>query len=424
MVRSGMVTRTTITTVQNSLTMVPKKWGKAAEDIGQRIGGFLAVNIGLTVSKGVGGVLWHSASLLAEAVHSLSDFMSDFVTLYAYRKARAKPDAKFPFGYAKLEPLGGVIVSGLLIAAGAGIAVHSCELLLTLLHDSTSNHHGAPENGAMNPLALYIMLASVVSKEAMFQWTMRVGRKVKSDVLIANAWHHRADAASSLVALVGVAGAVYGIKWFDPVGGLLVSGMVIKAGLESGIPALKELIDAAAPPETVDRVTEVVQRLHPRDHNIRGIGPIRVRKSGPFLNVDMQVLVNPHISISHAHQISENLKHDMVKEIQGLQEVSIHLDSEMHDLTEPSPSIAPTSVIEADVVREGMKGMEEHVQRISHIALHFLKGGITVHADILPRRDDMTISEAREIALQVQKRIEGIEGVKCADVHLEINSNH
>lgn len=147
-------------------------------------------------------------------------------------------------------PTGSVIVSGLLVAAGAGIgkyhstvfrmstrlmcpitAIHSYELLMSLLQSGAADviaaHHSHSHAGyadRMNPMALYIMVASVLLKEGMFQWTMRVARKVNSDVLIANAWHHRTDAASSMVALVGVGGAVYGINWLDPIGGILVSG--------------------------------------------------------------------------------------------------------------------------------------------------------------------------------------------------------
>ncbi|KAI8905266.1 hypothetical protein DFJ77DRAFT_479509 [Powellomyces hirtus] len=183
--------------------------------------------------------MWHSSSLIAEAVHSLSDLTSDFVTLFSYRKARAPPSRNFPLGYAKLEPLGGVIVSGLLIAAGVGIALNSAELLYTLLtHPSpTSTAHPLP------PIALYIMVSSVVLKEAMYRWTLHIANRVDSDVLRANAWHHRLDAASSSVALAAVAGAVYGVPWLDPVGGVLVAGMVVKAGVQSGMPSLMELLD-------------------------------------------------------------------------------------------------------------------------------------------------------------------------------------
>ncbi|KAI9093865.1 cation efflux family-domain-containing protein [Phlyctochytrium arcticum] len=285
----------------------------------------IGVNLGLTVSKGVGGILWQSASLLAEAAHSLSDLLSDFVTLYAYRKARAKPSAEFPLGFAKLEPMGSLIVSGLLVSAGVGIAYHSLEVLLGFLDISAaaSAHHHPDQ---MSPIALHIMLASVLSKEAMFQWTICVARRARSDVLIANAWHHRTDAASSLVGLAGVGGAVYGLQWLDPVGGLLISGMVLKAGVQIGMPALRELLDASADGETVKEVETAVKRFESQSDVLR-IGPARVRKSGPFLYVDAALYVNPEMTVQSAALLSEQVRQSVVTHLSSLDHDHSHSHS-------------------------------------------------------------------------------------------------
>ncbi|KAI9007068.1 cation efflux family-domain-containing protein [Gaertneriomyces semiglobifer] len=250
----------------------------------------LGLNLGLTAAKGVGGVLWHSSSLLAEAVHSLSDLLSDFVTLFTYKKARKPPNEKFPYGYSKLEPMGSVIVSSLLVSAGFAIAIHSYDALSLLwnqMSEAANVTDGAAPSHSMNPAALYIMLASVVSKEAMFQWTMRVAKRVNSDVLVANAWHHRTDAASSLVALAGVAGAVYGYGWVDPVGGILVSGMVIKAGIDSGMPSVLELLDTAAPKHAQDKVNVAIAMFQSTCADVARVEDLRIRKSGPSYYADM-----------------------------------------------------------------------------------------------------------------------------------------
>ncbi|RKP01040.1 hypothetical protein CXG81DRAFT_26292 [Caulochytrium protostelioides] len=289
----------------------------------------MAVNMGLTAVKGVGGTMFHSPSLLGEALHSASDLASDIVTLAAYRLSRRPPSATFHWGLGRLEPIGTIVVSGLLVSAGLSVGWTSLEALAAIwdmdlggLWRTTMTHtHDAPpvftpasasdlaattpttatptgssastvvlnhdhvlahtpastppptpahehshgfslfdhshghktaqqildEGGTrvLSPIAVYIMLLSLASKELMFRLTMRVAKRhaTQSSTLVANAWHHRADAASSLVALLGVGGAAAGFVWADPIGGLAVSTMIVRAGWRSLAPAAAELID-------------------------------------------------------------------------------------------------------------------------------------------------------------------------------------
>ncbi|KAJ3179501.1 mitochondrial metal transporter [Gaertneriomyces sp. JEL0708] len=315
----------------------------------------LGLNLGLTAAKGVGGVLWHSSSLLAEAVHSLSDLLSDFVTLFTYKKARQPPNRTFPYGYSKLEPMGSVVVSSLLVSAGFAIAIHSYDalsLLWTQMSEAAHVSDGAAPSHSMNPAALYIMLASVISKEAMFQWTMRVAKRVKSDVLVANAWHHRTDAASSLVALAGVAGAVYGYGWVDPVGGILVSGkfgplrpelvkhrhlthsilgMVIKAGIDSGIPSVLELLDTAAPKHAQDKVNVAIAKFQNKYEHEARVEELRMRKSGPSYYADM-VLVpkDRNMPVNELDVLAQHLKLMIRHHMEDVQEISILISTDVH----------------------------------------------------------------------------------------------
>ncbi|KAJ1550109.1 hypothetical protein HK405_001398, partial [Cladochytrium tenue] len=214
----------------------------------------LGSNVALAAAKAVGGVLWGSASLIADAVHSLSDLVSDIVTLVAYRKARTARDKAFPYGYGKWEPLGSLTISGLLMSAGLGTAYHSFEMLRTLMVSTGTAARDAAEaavaeaapvaygyfgdlsaytldNPQVAMIAVGLAAGSVVVKEVLFWATMRVARRMKSDVLVANAWHHRADSASGLVALAGVGGALVGLPALDPIGGLLVSGLIVQASV-------------------------------------------------------------------------------------------------------------------------------------------------------------------------------------------------
>ncbi|KAI9352541.1 hypothetical protein DFJ73DRAFT_624760, partial [Zopfochytrium polystomum] len=241
----------------------------------------LGSNVALTVAKGAGGIVWNSASLLADAVHSLSDLVSDFITLLTYRKARSGRDEAFPYGYGKWEAVGSVTISGLLLSAGLGTAYHSFEILRGLLQspaaakavDAASasaaaaahSHlaflgdlsHYSLDNPRVALFAVGLAAASVLVKELLFWATMAVAKRTHSDVLIANAWHHRADSASGLVALAGVGGAYFGVPALDPIGGLLVSGLIVQASVSMILPALRDLVDSA-PKGLAERVDKVL----------------------------------------------------------------------------------------------------------------------------------------------------------------------
>jgi cation diffusion facilitator family transporter len=215
---------------------------------------------------------------MAEALHSLGDLLSDLVTLYAYKFARAKADSKYPYGYGKIEPLGGLIVSGLLAGGGLGMAIHSLDQLHFMIFSGVDQAHQvlSADNPffshdyssmiALSPYAAGILVASIGIKEWLYRITLKVGKRTQSSVLIANAYHHRSDVITSIVALAGVGGTAVGLPLLDPIGGMVVSGMVIKMGIESGIPSLKELMDIAVPDSTLVHVKQALSEMEVITH--------------------------------------------------------------------------------------------------------------------------------------------------------------
>ncbi|KAJ3163511.1 hypothetical protein HDU86_000091 [Geranomyces michiganensis] len=173
------------------------------------------------------------------------------------------------------------------------------------------------------------MVGSVGLKEAMYQWTTAVARRVKSSVLLANAWHHRLDAMSSSVALAAIFGAVEGWTWLDPVGGVLVAGMVIRAGWNAGRPALLELLDAAAPSHMTNSVSEALTTaIAAREAaDVAGFEGLRMRKAGPFSYVDVSIrLRNPDTtSASRAQTILLELERALKASNADLQDVSMRI---------------------------------------------------------------------------------------------------
>ena len=189
----------------------------------------LLANLALALLKGVAGIFSNSAAMIADAGHSFSDLLSDLVALWALRMAQTPKDQNHPYGHGKFETIGALFLALMLIATGIGIAIHAFEQV---------DQREVPGN-----LALAVAIASILFKEALYRITAYIGERNHSRILIANAWHHRSDAISSLVALIGIGGAQWGFPVFDPIAGILVAGWIIKIGLTIGYNSVRELSD-------------------------------------------------------------------------------------------------------------------------------------------------------------------------------------
>ncbi|KAI8343907.1 cation efflux protein [Chlamydoabsidia padenii] len=330
----------------------------------------LAANVGLTASKGVAGWLMNSASLLADAAHSFSDLLSDFVTLYTFKMSRKPPDSIYPYGYGKYETVGSFAVSTLLITGGIAIGLHSFDLLMGVMNTtpsgavadaisslttssvdataSSSNtspststssstsvlsslfhmEHHHHHSTSLDPNAAWFALASVVIKEWLYHATIKIGKTEHSDVLIANAWHHRSDAFSSVIALVAIGGSYAGMPVLDPLGGLLVSGLIVKSGADIMISSTKELIDRGLPSDEIDKVKSVIAKVKEHEPQLIDYYSIRGRKLGPFKHLDMILQLDPKLSIKEAHRIEQHVRTSVKNEIAMVQEILIHVDAE------------------------------------------------------------------------------------------------
>ncbi|KAJ2711852.1 mitochondrial metal transporter [Coemansia spiralis] len=300
----------------------------------------IGANIGMGAAKGVAGVYFHSSALLADAAHSMSDILSDVVTLYTFRKSRRAPDAVRPFGYGRYEALGTLVVSTFLIAAGFGIGSHALEHAAHMLPDifgaaassasaaphaalesartiaeaaageNCSHHHAGPSlssllpfghshgahvatDGVVDPRAIWFAAGSIVVNEVLFRATRRVGERTKSDVLLANAWHHRSDALTSLVSMGAIGGAIVGFPILDAVGGLVVSAMLAKSGISMLVGAVREVTDAPPPPDIASDVARAVAEAVRQTPAVCGHADVRCRKSGPFVHVHLRLRFAP-----------------------------------------------------------------------------------------------------------------------------------
>lgn len=266
----------------------------------------------LTVGKIVIGLLTNSAALVAEGFHSLADLLFDLVVLLGMKIARKAPDESHPYGHGKFEGMSALLLAVILFAVAVGIVVDAT-------HRMQSGNLEAP-----GQLAFWMAMISIIIKELLFQYTIRTGRRLKSNIMVANAWHHRADSISSLAALVGIGGALMGWPVMDPISAIAVAFFVSKVAFEVSQSALRELTDAS---ESVDETVRTqIRELVLQHPQVRSAHTIRARRFGPDILVDIHLAVDNYLTVSEGHQISAEVSSQLHKEVQNISEVSVHVD--------------------------------------------------------------------------------------------------
>ncbi len=289
----------------------------------------LVSNVGLSVSKGIIGAQSGSHALVADAFHSASDLAGDIVALAALNFAKKPADDKHPYGYGHYESLATLTMAVLLVGGGTGIGYHSFAQLTRLA--STLDSAALPvETVTMIPQAIGIITFSVLVKEWLYRVTVKIGNETKSPVLVANAWHHRSDAFSSIVSLLGVAGAGLGAPYLDPVAGLLVSGMVLKAGANVGWEAVQDLTDRTrdSDKEVVRGVYAIAKSLADSPGSgIEDVHQVRVRRLGHYQLLDFHMRVDPRLSVTGGYFENNRIKRRIYAAFPRVSEIFVHVQA-------------------------------------------------------------------------------------------------
>ncbi|MBS1256591.1 MAG: Ferrous-iron efflux pump FieF [Deltaproteobacteria bacterium] len=369
----------------------------------------LLANLILAVAKGFVGTIAHSSALIADAGHSVSDLLSDLITLWAVRMAGIPKDENHPYGHGKFETVGTFIVALMLVLTGIAVAWH------------VLNKMDAPE--VPGEAALWMAAIAIVVKEALFHLTRMVSRRSGSRVLLANAWHHRSDAISSVAALVGIAGAQWGVPLMDPIAGVLVAGLIVKTGIDIGYGSLRELTDETAEDEVISELNKILTDVEGVDH----YHEMRARRMGPHLLVDLHIEVDSMMSISAAHQVAERVRLRILEKLPAVNEVLVHVDAEDDFVEEEGGDAAkdivlmrPQSEIEADV--KNVLNKIPEILGTTHIYCHYLNQQLTVQVNIMLDAE-MRISDAQKIASNARIKIEQIKDIDDADLHLELDDS-
>ena len=249
----------------------------------------VAVNIGLTVSQVLAGVLAQSQGLIADGIHSLSDLIADFVVLLASHHSKKDADIEHPYGHQRFENAASLVLGVLLLVVGVGMLWSAAQKLQS------------PETvQTVRVVALWVALGALVAKESLFRYMLAVAKRVKSSMLVANAWHARSDAASSLVVMVGIIGNLAGYPILDPIAALIVGFMVAKMGWDFGWDALHDLMDRAVDESEVQAIRETLLQTP----GISGVHDIRTRKMGDMIVVDAHLEVEADLTVAQGHDIA------------------------------------------------------------------------------------------------------------------------
>ncbi len=319
------------------------------------------VNVLLSVVKVAFGFMAHSHALIVDGIHSLSDLLSDAMVWFASHHAQHEPDEKHPYGHGRFETGATLGLGLLLILVAVGIVWDSAERLFSPEH---LMHPG--------PLALFVAIFSVLIKEALYHYTMRAGRRIGSKMLQANAWHHRTDAISSIVVVVGIGGTIAGLPYLDTVAAVLVGVMIAHVGWELGWSAFEELMDAGLGPEGVVEVKEIINSVD----GVEAIHMLRTRSIGGQVALDVHLLVEPWLSVTEGHMIGQTVMDRLLEPVEQPNDVTVHIDPEDDELGTPTKGL-PLRKQTMDELNRRWSDFPE-VTDIERTILHYQDGKIDI----------------------------------------------
>ena len=314
----------------------------------------------LGVIKILVGWLAHSQALIADGIHSLSDLATDFIVLYAAKHAHRAADDDHPYGHGRIETLTtvGLGIALIFVAFGIGYdAVRRMNNTDLLLHPGI--------------IALAVAVVSVIAKEAIYQYTKHAAVKLRSNMLMANAWHSRSDAVSSIVVVIGVGGAMMGYPYLDAVAAIAVAVMIAKIGIDLIRASTRELIDTALEPEVVEAIRKEIFDVD----GVRALHMLRSRRSGGDALVDLHVQVDPRISVSEGHQIGDTVRRRLLERIEAVTDVTVHIDPEDDELSSPCDHLP----LRNDLIKE-LQRLWADIEGVDagDVTLHYLYGKLQI----------------------------------------------
>jgi cation diffusion facilitator family transporter len=360
-------------------------------------------NLLLAVLKITGGILGRSTAMVADGIHSLSDLLTDGVVLFTHKIGQLPADENHPYGHGRAETIGATLVGAVIIAAGLGLAYQSWEIIAT---------------DAFRTPAWPAALAAVVSiatNEILFRATRSVGEITKSPSLVANAWHHRSDAISSIAALVGIGGAMAGYPIMDPIAAIIVAVMILKVGYDIAFSGLSDLMDTALSEEETRRIETMINGLPGviQTHNLR------TRRIGGEVLMDVHILVSYEASVTEGHLIAEGVRRELIRTMDNVKDILVHVDTE-DDATFESIYWANRSYLEKQV--DPMIDSIKEIQQRTHLRAHH-HGGKTTLEVFIKMKEGIGPDKTNAVMRELKEHLQTIEHVHEVRVFIDTNSN-
>ncbi len=270
----------------------------------------IIINVALSAIKIIAGIVGRSSAVLADGVHTLSDVATTFVAIIGLKVSSKKADASHPYGHEKYEPIFAKIISIFLALTGAFIGYEGIKILV-------SGNIQIPSN-----IALIAALISIITKEAMYRYTIVTAKKIKSFSMEADAWHHRSDALSSVGTFIGVLGARLGLRILDPIAAIIVSVFIIKMGIDLYLKSIRGLVDESADKDIVKQIEEIASSVK----GVKSISDLKTRTFGSKLYVDIDITVDGNITVREGHDIA-GVVHDLIEDkIDDVKHCMVHVE--------------------------------------------------------------------------------------------------
>ena len=353
-----------------------------------------AINFLQTVIKISFGILGQSAALIADGIHSLSDLLSDLLVIIAVKLGSREADYEHPYGHRRFETIATVILGVSLVVIGGGITW------------SVMNRMAHPEHLPVpNLIGMGIAALSIFINEGLYQYTKRIARKTRSKLLLANAWHQRSDAISSIVVLFGIGAVILGYPLADAIAAIVVALMVAKIGLNLVLESIKELVDTSLPPKLVAEIRKAIMSID----GVEGIHLLRTRQMGEDALIDAHIIVDPRITVSEGHSIGDTVRDELISRFDDIMDVLVHVDPEDDEaLFETGKPLMRRDV---NVLLD--KYLAEFKVSIEDFRIHYLNGQIEVEL-ILPfslSEQPVLIDKLRKQCKRMKLKVQKINNI-------------
>ncbi len=363
-----------------------------------------AVNLVLSLIKYIVGVISGSSALIADATHSVSDYITDIVVLIGLKLSSKPADSDHPYGHGKIESFSTMGVGLALFAAGGFLIYEGVHSLVNL-------YYGQSSLSADYYWAFIAAVVSIISKEWLYRYTIYQGKKLNSSSLIANAYHHRSDSYSSIGVLIGISCTLLSsdLAFMDPLSGIIVAFFIIYMGWKIIKPSFLVLVDTVIDEKELEEISAIAEKTP----GVVGTDKVRKRSVGNDAIVDMEIYVDRTLTLDQAHAISETVKKNIIGAFTIVKEVLIHV--------EPAKNQSNCSLLKEIKVFKQVKSCVEEmtdIQDLKDIRCHYILGGVEVNLDIVVN-PNISVKKGHDIAERLEKKLTGIANIKFVHIHIE-----